>query len=249
MAVLVTRPEPDNEATAGALRARGFAALLAPLLHFQPLPFRADPAVRYRGVIVTSANALRAIAQHPWREQLCGLPLFAVGERSAEAARASGFTRVTAAGGDVAALRRLIGKHAGRDRGAPLLYLAAADPSSDLGAELAKEQVAVATLTVYRMVMADELPADARAAFTQQTIEAVLHYSRRTAQAFAAAVRQAGLEVAALGVPQVCISEAVARALREAGAPRVVAAERKQEAAMLDSLERMLRPQRHSSQA
>ena len=42
MAVLVTRPAPDNEATADALRARGFEPLLAPMLAFQPLPFQDD---------------------------------------------------------------------------------------------------------------------------------------------------------------------------------------------------------------
>ena len=31
MAILVTRPEPDNETTAAALRAKGFAVLLAPM--------------------------------------------------------------------------------------------------------------------------------------------------------------------------------------------------------------------------
>ena len=61
MAVLVTRPYPDNEATGSALRTRGFAVLLAPMLRFEPLSFRDDPEAEYGAVIVTSANALRAI--------------------------------------------------------------------------------------------------------------------------------------------------------------------------------------------
>ena len=36
MAVLVTRPRPDDEATATALRARGFEVLQAPMLRFEP---------------------------------------------------------------------------------------------------------------------------------------------------------------------------------------------------------------------
>ena len=35
MAILVTRPHPDNEATASALRGRGFEVLLAPMLRFE----------------------------------------------------------------------------------------------------------------------------------------------------------------------------------------------------------------------
>ena len=87
MAVLVTRPHPDDEATAGALRARGFEVLRAPMLRFEPVPFHDDADARYGAVIVTSANALRAIAPHLAGSRLLKLPLFAVGEHTASAAR------------------------------------------------------------------------------------------------------------------------------------------------------------------
>ena len=35
MTVLVTRPEPDNETTATALRAKGHEVLLSPMLRFE----------------------------------------------------------------------------------------------------------------------------------------------------------------------------------------------------------------------
>ena len=62
MAVLVTRPAPDNEATAEALRQRGFEPMLAPMLVFQALPFQIADNRDFRGLILTSTNALRAIA-------------------------------------------------------------------------------------------------------------------------------------------------------------------------------------------
>ena len=37
MAILVTRPQPDDEATAANLRARGFEVLKAPMLRFEPV--------------------------------------------------------------------------------------------------------------------------------------------------------------------------------------------------------------------
>ncbi len=64
MAVLVTRPHPDDEATAAGLRARGFEVLLAPMLRFEPVAFHDDMDARYGAVIVTSANALRGIEPH-----------------------------------------------------------------------------------------------------------------------------------------------------------------------------------------
>ena len=242
MAVLLTRPEPDNATSADALRARGFAVLRAPMLHVQALAFRVPDEMSHDGVIVTSANALRVISAHPLRERLAGLPLFAVGQRTADAAKAAGFDKVLSAGGDVASLRKLIVGTANRT--ASLLYLAGAELSADLAADLAADEIAVTTVTIYRVVTTDEIPADVAAAFADHAIEAVLHYSRRSAAAFVATLRRAGLEIAGLGVLQLCISEAVARVLREAGAASIAVADRPEEAAMFDALERALQSRR-----
>jgi uroporphyrinogen-III synthase len=240
--ILVTRAEPDNAATADALHQRGFDALLAPLLRFEPLPIRHDDTVRYAGLIVTSANALRAIRSHPLSGQLIDLPVYAVGRRTANAARQTGFANVHSADGDVTALRKLVADAIPkRERRAPLLYLSGSDISGDIASALAGDGIAVTTLTVYRMIPVADLDDGVRAAFAAQTIEAVLHYSPRSAAAFVSAIRSAGLEIAALALPQVCISEAVARVLREAGATRLVVAETPQETAVIDALERALR--------
>ena len=106
MAVLVTRPHPDDEATAASLRARGFEVLLAPMLRFEPVAFHDDGDARYGAVIVTSANALRGIEPHLKGSRLLELPLFAVGEHTASAARRAGFENVIPANGDAAALAR-----------------------------------------------------------------------------------------------------------------------------------------------
>lgn len=240
MAVLVTRPAPDNEATADALRARGFEPLVASMLVFQPLPFQDEEAL-YSGVILTSANAMRAIAGHPLLERLQRLPVFAVGGRTAQAAREAGFTDVHSADGDAAALRELVLEHVPARKRSPLLYLAAADLSRDLVGELAARGLKVTWLPVYRMAGLDEFPDDVRNAFAHGGIEAVLHYSRRSALAFVAAARHAGLEISALALPQLCLSEPIARTLRDAGAGRAIAAKAPSENDLLDALEQALR--------
>src|SRR6185437_3386521 len=108
MAVLVTRPTPDNEATAAALRARGFEALLAPMLRFEALPLQDEGDATYGGIIVTSANALRALQANPIGPALQKLPLFAVGKHTASAANEAGFAKVISADGDASALRDAI---------------------------------------------------------------------------------------------------------------------------------------------
>lgn len=239
MAVLVTRPEPDNRATADALVVRGFDVVLSPMLVFQALPLRDDEA-RYSGTIVTSANALRAIAGHSLIARLKELPLFAVGEQTAQAARDAGFAQVLAAGGDAVSLRECVVAHKTKAApDAPWLYLAAADVSRDLAVELRARSIPVATRQVYRMAMAERFAQDVTDALAQGKIDAVLHYSRRSAQAFIAAARQAGFEISALALPQCCLSERTAEPLREAGSTRVAVADAPREEALLAALARI----------
>jgi len=238
MAVLVTRPHPDNEATARALRDRGFMAVLAPMLRFEPVVPADDLDEGFGAVIVTSANAIRAI-----EAQLAGLlqlPLFAVGEHTAAEARRLGFAKVIAAEGDASKLRERVRKEAGK--GGRLLYLAGADLSRDLAGELTEHGFEVATCTTYRMAAVSRLPREIHDAFAENKIEAVLHYSQRSARAFLDAVRADGVEISALAVPQCCISANVAAVLREAGALRVLGAASPDENALFAALERALRP-------
>jgi len=244
MAVLVTRPHPDDEATAAALRARGFEVLRAPMLRFEPVPFHDDADARYGAIIVTSANALRAIASDLADSRLLKLPLFAVGEHTAAVAREAGFAEVSVAGGDAGALRDLVlgaAKSKQLKRASTLLYLAGADLARDLAGELGEKGFTVVTHTTYRMIPASSLPREICDAFVASRIEAVLHYSRRSARAFLDAARSGGVEISALALPQCCISATVAAVLRDAGATQVTAAAQRDENALFEALGRALR--------
>jgi uroporphyrinogen-III synthase len=244
MAILVTRPHPDDEATAASLRARGFEVLLAPMLRFEPVAFDDDEDMRYGAVIVTSANALRGIEHQLKGNKLLKLPLFAVGEHTASAARGIGFETVISAKGDAASLRDLVlasVKAKALKKASPLLYLAGADLARDLAGELGERGFTVVTQTTYRMVPLSSLPRETSDAFAANQIEAVLHYSRRSARAFLESVRSAGVEISALAIPQCCISAAVASVVRDAGAPQVITAASPDENALFALLDRALR--------
>jgi uroporphyrinogen-III synthase len=244
MAVLVTRPHPDGETTAAALRARGVAVLQAPVLRFEPVAFRDDTDARYGAVIVTSANALRGLEPRLKSHRLLELPLFAVGEQTAAAARHAGFTHVTSAKGDAADLRDLVLASVAAKRlknASTLLYLAGADMARDLAGELCEQGLRVVTQTTYKMSPVPSLPREVCDAFAANKVEAVLHYSRRSARAFVDAARAAGVEISALAVPQCCISSAVAAVIRDAGATQVMVAESPDENSLFGVLERALR--------
>ena len=244
MAVLVTRPSPDSDTTAAALRARGFEVLPAPMLRFEPVPCSGLDA-DYGAVILTSANALRAV-EGQLGEALLKLPLFAVGETTAAAARKTGFGKVIAAESDAAGLRDLVRagvKKRQFRKSDALLYLAGGDLSRDLAGELAADGLNVVTVTTYRMAALSNLPSEACDAFASNAVQAVLHYSQRSARAFLDAARADGVEISALAVPHCCLSANVAAILREAGATQVLSAATPDEKALFAALERALRSQ------
>jgi len=245
MAVLVTRPYPDDGTTAASFRARGFDVLRAPMLRFEPVAFHEDINARYSAVIVTSANALRGIEPHLKGHRMLELPLFAVGEHTAAAARRAGFTHVVSANGDAANLRDLVLaslKAKELKKASTLLYLAGAEFARDLASELEESGFRVVTQTTYKMIAVTSLPRETRDAFAANQVEAVLHYSQRSARAFLDAARAAGVEISALAIPQCCISAAVASVVRDAGATQVVVAATPDENALFEALERALRP-------
>src|SRR3981081_3525225 len=245
MAVLVTRPHTDDGTTAAALRARGFEVLCAPMLRFESVAFHDDKDARYGAVIVTSANALRGIEPHLNGSRLLKLPLFAVGERTAAAARGAGFENVTPADGDAAGLRDLVllsVKTKALKKTATLLYLAGADLARDLAGDPGERGFSVVTRPTSRMSAVSSLPQEVSDAFAANGIEAVLHYSRRSARAFLEAARAGGVEISALAIPHCCISAAVATVVRDAGATQVMVAASPDENALFGALDRALRP-------
>jgi uroporphyrinogen-III synthase len=242
MAILVTRPFPDGEATAAKLRARGYDVLLAPILKFEPVAFGDDGETDYDAVIVTSANAIRAAAPQLQQRGWLKLPAFAVGEKTASCAHDAGFAKVTVASGDAVSLVDLIRRSKALRKHASLLYLAGTELSVDLAGKLGEHGFNVVTQTTYRMATVLGLPRDVCDAFAADRIEAILHYSRRSARAFLDASRAEGVEISALAILQCCLSESIAAALREAGAAHAAVAASPDEKALFDALERALRP-------
>lgn len=209
MRVVVTRPEADARRTATALRAKGHEVLVAPLMKVESVA--ADLSGNWGAVIITSANAPIAVADNPAREALRKLPLVAVGKRSAEAAHEAGFTDVTSAGGDVQDLvRTLVQKRA--DAKAPLLYLAGEDRAADLVGELSAHGIAAEIRVVYRAVTAP-FPPELVEALKAGEVDAVLHFSRRSAENYVTGAGLAGVTGPALAPRHFCLSAQVAAPL------------------------------------
>lgn len=227
MRLLLVRPEPDAQRTAAALRAKHHIVVIAPLMCIEPVPDAPIGPGPWAAILVTSANAARAAAAHARAAELRAHPVFAVGQRSAEAMSAAGFSAVSSADGNVDDLARLIAER--MQPGAQLLYLAGEDRSGDLSAC----GFAVQTAILYRAVTATMLPSAAAEALAGE-IGGVLHFSRRSAQAYVNAARQASLLANALKPAHFCLSARVAEPLAAAGAAIIHVAPRPVEAALLE---------------
>jgi uroporphyrinogen-III synthase len=229
MMMLVTRPEPDASETAGRLAALEIEPILAPLLEFTPLPASLPPPDGFAAMAVTSANALRALEGMGATGRFRGLPVYAVGDRTAEAARRLGFSDVTSTGGNFAGL---VERLAYAGLGGPVFYPAPRDASADLARSLAGFGVLVITAEVYAMDLVAGLDPEVSAGIESGAIAAALFYTRRTAAHFVALARGVGSRARReLGV--LCLSEAVAEPLIDAHFVRVGLAEQPSERAMM----------------
>lgn len=232
MRLLLTRPAADAERTAAALRDRGHEPIVAPLLDIEISSDAMLGAGPWAAILITSANAVRAVALHRRRDELRHIPTFTVGDRSGQAMRETGFTDVSSAAGDVSDLAKLVAARVAPE--ARLLYLAGEERSGDLAGLLRAQHYTVETMLVYRAVIAEQLPRHAGAALAAG-IDGVLHFSRRSAEAYVTASRNAGLlETALRGPVHFCLSARVAEPLTQAGATTVRIAARPDEAALIE---------------
>jgi uroporphyrinogen-III synthase len=230
--LLLTRPQADAKRTAATLRARGHDVMVAPLLTIELISDGDLGAGPWAAILVTSANAVRAIAAHRRRDELRRIAVFTVGRHTAHAMRDLGFAAVVSADGNVADLAAVVA--ARTTPGARLLYLAGEERSGDLAGLLRAQNFAVQTALVYRAVTAEMLPRHATDAL-ETAIDGVLHFSRRSAEAYVNAARRAGLDEAALARPiHFCLSARVAEPLVQAGAGTIRIAARPEEAALIE---------------
>src|SRR5262245_28444002 len=178
MRLLVTRPQDDGERTAARLRARGHEVTLGPLVSVDA-GVAELPREPLSGVVMRSANAARAIARHPRCDALTALTAFTVGRHTAEAARAAGFRAVECADGDTDDLAALL-RARFSERSTPLLYLVGEDRAGDLAAS----GVPLLTAVVYRAIKVERFAPDVAVALADGALDGVLHFSRRSAQAY-----------------------------------------------------------------
>ncbi len=207
MRVLVTRPREDAAPLATALAAEGHETLIQPLLRIEPAD--PPPALDFAGVqalLFTSANGVRALAALTGRRDL---PVFAVGDASAEEAHRAGFAAVESAAGDVEDLARLVTARL-RPADGVLFHGAGASLAGDLKGALEAAGFTLHRVVLYKAVAAGDFAPEVREALAAGRLDAVLLFSPRSAETFVTLVTGLGLAAALETCSAVCLSAAVA---------------------------------------
>lgn len=221
MRIWVTRTSPDNCVTAANLTALGHEPVVVPVLVVRPLmvdSWEQHPAA----IIFTSSNGVR---HHPISPERFDLPVFAVGDTTANAASDLGYRNVWSANGDVTALQRLI---LDTLPASPLIHFSGRHSAGDLkaylepfGYQIRRQQVYEAQTVPLRWLL------DVRQMLP--TIDGIVVHSPRGAQRVARLLR--GLDWSG----QIwCISSACTRHFIGRSALEVSYARHPVEAAVMD---------------
>lgn len=233
--VLVTRPRAEAEALARRIEACGNAALIEPLMEIRFLPDVAVDLAGVRALAFTSANGVRALIHALPHAPDTGLPVFAVGDATARAARAAGFARVTTGGGDVESLARTIAHDADASAGA-ILHVAGRERAGDLIALLSVAGLPARRVVLYAAETVMELSPATRTALAAGKVDDIVIFSPRTARQFVTLIRRADLMHAAARLRLVALSARVAKAASDLHFASVAVAPRPEQDALIGLL-------------
>lgn len=205
MRILITRPRDDAGPLAEKLKARGHEVLVEPMLDIRLVPDAKVDLASVQAVLFTSANGVRAFAAAEKRRDL---PALCVGDTTAAAAKAAGFTTVESAAGNIDTLASLVLQKL-KPAGGALLHAAGSAVAGDLAGQLKKDGFEVRRAVLYTAEPAMALSPVTAAALKARQIDLVVFFSARTAETFVRLARAAGLagsfsKTVALGLsPQV----------------------------------------------
>ena len=180
--IWITRAQPGADATAERVRALGHDAVVGPLLAVRNLEGVRVELSGVGALAFTSGNGVRAFAELSGERSL---KVFAVGQATAQAARAAGFRSVLSSDGDVEALALGIEQRRGEIRGL-VLHPGAAELAGDLPAALEKYGVPANRLVVYETVP-EALPEET--ALACAACDIVLVHSARAAKLLAGVLK------------------------------------------------------------
>jgi uroporphyrinogen-III synthase len=240
MRALITRPEEDAASLAAELRKLGIEPVIEPMLTVELETGDSMDLAGVQALLFTSANGVREFSR---RETRRDLPVYAVGDATARAARAAGFGKVVSAGRDAEALAKLVAAEVKPADGV-LLHPRGRDTTGHLETALRAAGFDLREPVVYRAEAARSLSPSVRKMLGEGGIELALFFSPRTARNFAALARDAKLGDTTRNITAACLSKPVAEALAPLVFGRVIVAPQPNQDSLLAALPKPTRVRR-----
>jgi uroporphyrinogen-III synthase len=170
--LLILRPEPGASMTAKRAFDQGWRPIVSPIFRIEPIAWGSPPAGDYDALFVTSANAVRQAGKAVTPYAV--MPAYAVGDATARALKAAGFTDIRTGRGDAAMMLE-----AAAENGVTRALHLAGEDYRDVG----HDSIAIDRRIVYRSATIDKFGEKALAALREGG-GAVLLHSGRAAEHF-----------------------------------------------------------------
>lgn len=181
--IITIRPEPDSSRDVDWLQRYKVPAMSVPVMHVEQKSFNLPDTALFQAIIFTSRHAVAALADLFRPVSLRSLPVYAVGQSTARAARHAGFKQVTCGPGDGKGLLRLVTADLRQDAG-KVLWPRASIVNFDIASHLTGFGFSVQQLPVYSMTPTVSHAADLSTRLTACSSAAVVAMSARSMALF-----------------------------------------------------------------
>lgn len=209
--ILITRPEPASAELAARLKKEGFTVFEAPLSNYVPEQADLSVLAGCQALAFTSGHAVEMFAEQSGQRDL---PVFTVGDVTAQKAREAGFKFVLSGSGNAHDLADVLRQRQTELGIQKILHVSGSETAHNLGALLADSNIAVARAVVYRVDFADTMPADIAKALQNGEISTVMLFSALTARQLMKLLSRPDLAKVSEKLEAICMSDRVAVELR-----------------------------------
>jgi len=211
MHILLTRPLEDCSEMIMKFKSLGHQVSHLPLLNIEKIDYEQINFSDYKGIIFTSANAVRHLDhKNIDKNLLC----FCVGSATEKKARSAGFQNVIAAEGNVGNLKELILQNFDQKDG-QLIYISGETISVDLDQQLTNEGYSVKRIVNYKTIYNQKFDNNFVKELMLKIPDMVYIYSQNSALSFLNFIKINQSESLWMNTNLMCIGEKTSSILNE----------------------------------
>ena len=211
MHILLTRPLEDCSEIMIKFKSLGHQVSHLPLLSIDKLDYEQINFSDYRGIIFTSANAVKFLELKKINKKIT---CFCVGSATEKKARSAGFQNVIAAEGNVENLKELVLQNFDQKNG-KIIYVSGETISADLDKQLIKEGYDIKRIVNYRTAHNKKFDENFVEELKLKIPDMVYVYSQNSALSFLNFIKIHQSETLWMDTNLMCIGEKTSSILNE----------------------------------